>query len=423
VKVLYIVTAYDRHPGDGITPWLVETIRRLGDRGIDVEVLAPSYRGQPGGTVEGVRVHRFRYAPARWEDLTHDQTAPDRIRDRPLYLGLVPGYLASASRAARRLVRRGDFDLVHVHWPLPHVVPGWAARAAAGIPLVITFHGVELTFARTAPVPFLVPFLRRAIRTADAVTANSTYTAGLIRRLHDRPVEIVPFGSTVGAVPAEARRDPPSRGGADGSAGTPRASDGPVPEDDGSLRLLFVGRLVERKGVHYLLDALAALSDRPGIRLDVVGQGAMGPALESRAAELGLEDRVRFHGFVDDDELARRYAEADAFVLPAVFDAKGDVEGLGVVLIEAATFGLPLVASAAGGITDIVVDGETGLLVPPGDADALARALSALADDPARARALGRGAAEHVARTFSWDGIIDRLERVYRELKETDGTE
>ena len=93
MKVLYLVTAYPRGPRDVITPWMVETIRRLRTRGVEVEVLAPAYRGLATQEVDGVKVHRFRYAPRAWETLTHDQTAPDRIRQRPWFLGLVPGYL------------------------------------------------------------------------------------------------------------------------------------------------------------------------------------------------------------------------------------------------------------------------------------------------------------------------------------------
>lgn len=416
MKVLYIVTAYDRHAGDGITPWLVQTIHRLRAVGVEVEVLAPAYRGLGAQVVGGVRVHRFRYAPARLETLTHDQTAPDRIRDRPQYLALVPGYLLSAALAARRIARGGDFDVVHVHWPLPHVLPGWAARAAARIPLVVTFHGVELTFARSAPLPFLVPLLRRAIRTADAVTANSTYTATLIRELYDRRVAIIPFGTTVdpsGALPASASPAPP------------HDPAGPAHDPAGSapFRLLFVGRLVERKGVHYLLDALATVRDSLDVRLDIVGEGAMREALEAQVVALGLEERVTFHGFVDDAALVERYRNADAFVLPAIYDAKGDVEGLGVVLIEAASFGLPLIASDAGGIPDIVKDGETGLLVPPANAHALTGAVESLAGDRSRSRALGVAAREHVERAFSWDRIVESLERLYRDVKGTDGTD
>jgi hypothetical protein len=146
VKLLYIVTAYPRNEADVITPWLLETIERLRERGTEVEVLAPSYRGLGDQVIGGTRVHRFRYAPAGWETLTHDQTAPDRIREHPLYASLLPGYLLAGSRAAARLARMGDFDAVHAFWPLPHGLLGLAAKRAGGIPLVSTFFGVELTW-------------------------------------------------------------------------------------------------------------------------------------------------------------------------------------------------------------------------------------------------------------------------------------
>jgi glycosyltransferase involved in cell wall biosynthesis len=394
VKILYIVTAYDRRPGDYITPWLVETIRRLRDEGVTVEVLAPAYRGLASGVVEGVMVHRFRYAPRRWEDLTHDETAPDRVRTKPWYLGLVPGYAVAGMLAAARLARRGGYDVVHVHWPIPHALLGLAARRAGGIPLVSSFHGVELTWTRRQLRP-LGPFLRHVIRTSDAVTANSSYTAGLIRAVYDRPVEVLPFGATV-------------EGGAPEHADAARAA--------GPFELLFVGRLVERKGVQYLLRALASLSGRRSVRLRVVGDGPMRAELEAQAHALGLAEVVEFDGFVERAELSRRFAGCDAFVLPAVFDAKGDVEGLGVVLVEALSYGKPVIASAAGGIVDVVRDGETGLLVPPGDVSALAGAIEALAADPERAAALGRQGQAHVAENFSWPVIIRRLAALYRSL-------
>jgi glycosyltransferase involved in cell wall biosynthesis len=394
VKVLYIVTAYDRHPGDGITPWLVETIHRLGAAGVEVEVLAPAYRGLRSGRVDGVMVHRFRYAPAALEDLTHDQTAPDRVRERPAYLALLPGYAVAGAWAARRLARTGGYDVIHVHWPLPQALLGWSARRAGSAPLVCSFYGVELTFARRSRVPGLVAFLRRAIRTADAVTAISTYTTSLVRAVHDRPVELIPFGATV-PVPDQPPALPPAP----------------------PFRLLFVGRLVERKGVRHLLDAVArARTDGVDVVADVVGEGPIRPALEAHARSLGLASAVRFHGFVSDEELVRRYVECHAFVLPAVVDEKGDVEGLGVVIIEALAYGRGVIASDAGGITDIVDHDRTGLLVPPGDAAALADAIATLAADPGRLARLGRTGRAYVEERFSWSAVIGRLVELYARL-------
>ncbi len=397
MKVLYLVTAYPRDPSDVITPWLVETIRRLRTRGIDVEVLAPSYRGLPDQTVDGVRVHRFRYAPRRWETLTHDQTAPDRVRERPYFIGLVPGYVAAGSLAAARLARSGEFDLVHAFWPLPHGLLGLAAKRASGVPLVSTFFGVELTWMESQ-LPFLGPVLKRIVRGSDAVTTISTYTAERLRRLvPDARSTVIPFGATVEA-PAE----------------VPPASD---PETEGRpFELLFVGRLVERKGIHVLLDALARIEPSRRLLLRVVGDGPERAALQERAGRLGLGERVAFEGFVSSEELAERFARCDAFLLPAVVDAKGDTEGLGVVLLEAMVNAKPVIASEAGGIVDIVRDGRNGWLVPPGDANALAAAVRECMDDPARRRLFGLQGREDVAAGFSWPAIVDRLAGLYHEV-------
>lgn len=400
MRILYIVSAYSRSGGDVITPWLNETIRRLRERGVDVEVLAPSYRGLRAQEIDGVRVHRFRYAPSRLEDLTHDQTAPDRVREKPAYLALVPGYVAAGSVAAARLARSGRFDVVHVHWPVPHGILGLMAKRAGGLPLVSTFHGVELTWT-ARKMPFLRPFLRRLIRASDAVTANSSHTERLIRELWDRAVVRVPFGAAL--APAAS---------ADGDPSPPPPPTSPADP----FRLLFVGRLVERKGVGHLLEAIARLRTTHRLRLDVVGDGPMRAALEARARELAVSDLVAFAGFLPVSELAARFTAADAFVLPAVEDSKGDVEGLGVVLIEALTYGVPVIASSSGGIVDIVEDGRTGLLVPPGDAHALAAAIERLAADPSLRRRLAREGRAHAASAFSWNTIIDRLTGLYRSL-------
>jgi glycosyltransferase involved in cell wall biosynthesis len=395
VKVLYIVTAFPRDPDDVITPWLVEMIARLRERGVEIEVLAPAYRGLPTQQVHAIRVHRFRYAPRAWETLTHDQTTPDRIRERPVMASLLPGYVLGGVRAARALAREGSFDLVHAFWPLPHGILGIAAKRAAGIPLVETFFGVELTWVESQ-LGALRPLLRGIVRGADAVTAISSHTASLLRLLAPGlEPHIIPFGAAV-----EAKDEAP-----------------PTEEHlHAGLRLLFVGRLVERKGVHVLLDALALLPEEPPIRLEVVGDGPEREALERRARALGIQERVRFHGYVSRGALEDHLRGCDALALPAVTDAKGDVEGLGVVLLEAMSFGKPVVASLSGGITDIVRPGENGVLVPPGDAAALAAALEGFARDPRAVRRLGAAARRDVRERFSWESILDRLEGVYTAL-------
>jgi glycosyltransferase involved in cell wall biosynthesis len=390
--VLYICTAYPRSESDVITPWLVETVERLRQAGTDVRVFTSSYRGLGHQNLHGTPVYRFRYFFRRWEDLTHDETAIDRVKKGLRYKVLALCYMFFGTVAAWRLARRERFDVVHVHWPLPHWLFGWAAARACRASTVASFHGAELMAVRHG-MRLLRPFLAWAIKTADAVTANSTHTVKAIQEIFHRPVSIVPYGSTAG----ECR---------DQTAIQPK----PV------RQLLFVGRLVERKGVPYLVKAVELLSRDLPVHLSIVGTGPDEGALRRQVAELRLDQLVTFHGFVTSVELAELYRNCDVFVLPAVFDAKGDTEGLGVVLIDAMSHRRPVVASGVGGIVDLVIDGQTGLSVPPADVSALAGALRRLLTDPDLAFRLAQAGHDHVQRNYSWGAIISRLQQIYIRL-------
>lgn len=396
MRVLHVVTAFPRDDDDVITPWLGQLLLGLRAHGIEAEVLAPSYLGGGAREWRGIPVHRFRYAPRRWERLTHEETAPDRLRRRPWYGALVPPYVLSGAVAAFH-AGLGRPDVVHVHWPVPHALFGAMTRLASGgrTAVVSSYYSVELRWVEERLSP-LLPFLRWTIESADAVTAISTTTSRAVRHHVDRPVRVVPFAAGLGP------------------AGPPPA---PLRDRDSARgpEILFVGRLVERKGVEVLLHALAALEAYPLASLTVVGEGALEGRIRATVAALGLVDRVRLTGRLSEKELATAYERAHVFVLPAVVDAKGDTEGLGVVLLEALRFGVPVVGSRAGGIPDIVIDGETGWLVPPGDVGALATAMGAVLGDPAEAArrvALGQ---THVERGFSLAGVVRSLTECYEE--------
>lgn len=397
--MLFVVSAFPRSADDVITPWMVETIRRLRDLGVNVEVLAPAYRGAGGGEVHGISVHRFRYAPRAFETLTHDQTAPDRIRERPLFSLLVPGYLTGGCLAAMRLARSGKYDVIHVFWPLPHGLIGLAGKLAGGIPLVTTFFGVELTWLAKGFSPFR-PVVRWIVRTSDAVTTISRHTARLLEDcVRGANPETIPFGAAA-PEPSERAVRPDER------------------RQEGTFTVLFVGRLVERKGVHVLLEALHRLPPGSPVRAEIVGSGPEQDRLKSDIARLGLESRVEMTGAVSPEELGRRFSACDVFVLPAVRDAKGDEEGLGVVLLEALAHGKPVIASESGGITDIVIHERTGLLVAPNDPDALLSAIERIRRDPVTTKLLVHEGSAWLASQFSWDAITARLTRLYSNVVE-----
>jgi glycosyltransferase involved in cell wall biosynthesis len=236
--------------------------------------------------------------------------------------------------------------------------------------------------------------VRRVARRADRVVAISSETAREIKELVDVPVEVIPY-TTVIAAPEAPRETSP---------------DGTRPHT-----ILFVGRLVELKGLTHLIEAVSRLKGRIPARIVAVGIGPERAHLESLAQSRGVE--VDFRDKVPDAELHRAFLTSDMLVLPSIVDARGDTEGLGVVLLDAMSYGIPAIASRVGGIPDIIEDGVSGVLVPPADPEALATAIERLARDPAYARRLADAGRERLRTHFSWDTIIARWDAVYREAR------
>ena len=171
-------------------------------------------------------------------------------------------------------------------------------------------------------------------------------------------------------------------------------------------RLLCVGRLIPIKGHLVLLRALAqARAQVPEVTLAIAGRGPLAPALRAYGRELGVEDAVRFLGFVSPVQAA--IEDAAVVVVPSLG------EGFGMVALEAMERARPVIASAVGGLPEIVADGETGLVVPPADAETLAEAIVSLAGDLARAAAMGEAGRERALEQFTPERCVERVEALY----------
>jgi glycosyltransferase involved in cell wall biosynthesis len=181
---------------------------------------------------------------------------------------------------------------------------------------------------------------------------------------------------------------------------------------DGAPLVLGVGRMVTKKGFHLLVERLPELLARfPDAHWALAGGGDR--LEEWRAATAPWKERVHLPGPVLHDELPDLYRAADLFVLPALHDAAGNVDGLPNVLLEAMASGLPVVASAISGIPLAVVDGETGRLVPEADAAALAAALAELLGAPGRRREMGEAGRRRAERELTWEAVAARYRSAY----------
>jgi len=369
LRVLQVVDSLD---GGGAERHVVGLACELARRGHAVEV-ACSAVSRDGGR-------------------THDQLvrALDEagVPVRPL-VGRLVKRRVSPTFAARLapLVRASRHDLVHAHiWA--STVAAALATAGTGVPLLLTEH---------TEAPWRSSAARLVSRWVYGRAAGIVAVSSAIARLLSEGYG-VPEGRVTTLLPAAVRLggppDPPRP-----AAGTAGSAGGPVAG--------LVGRLQPEKGGDVLLRAAAGV---PGLRVAVVGDGPTRCALEALAERLGMADRVAFLGFRPD--AARLLAGFDVVAVPSHSD------GSPLVVLEALSAGVPVVASAVGGIPDQVRDGVEGLLVPPGDPEALAAALRALLEDPARARALGEAGRRRAA-GLSHDRMVDAVEDVYRRVAAT----
>ncbi|MEH2286670.1 glycosyltransferase family 4 protein [Nostoc sp.] len=362
-----------------------EAILRLQITGAKFTVFAPAYEGSKSHVLDGVKVFRFRYCPKRFENLARDG-APTKLQRQPLYLIVAAFYILFGMLQLFWVCCKEKPNLLQIHWPFPHGLIALPASILLGIPMVFSFHGAELMLANK--FGFVTHILRWLLFLAKGVTANSSFTSGLIRKLYDGPVTVIPYGMTIKPKPPK-KRSPEE-----------------VP------KLLFVGRLDERKGLRYLLAALPSVLAKYPVRLRVVGKGILEDEIKSQCDAIGLNDVVDFLGFVSKEELADEYAGCDIFVLPAIVDSKGDTEGLGIVMIEALAHQKPVIASAVGGIVDVIHSGTTGLLVPEKDPEALAQAILTLLSNPTKAQKMGQQGLADIQVRFNWHNITPMWQQV-----------
>lgn len=388
-----VTSSFPRGTYDDRDPWLLELALVLRERGVDLEVLAPAHASLPSHEVCGVPVHRYRYSTKGREILDREVGGMDTLAGRRSLL--LPGLslVGAGALAAARLARRKDYDAIHSHWPLPNgLIAAAGRRAARNRPrLVSTFHGAELAFARENR--YLRSLLARISRGLDAAIANSSHTASQARELAGVQPAVIPLG-------------PPR-----GAAGLDRPSG--AASSDGLPTVLAVGRMIERKGFPVLVGAAKKLRDRA--RVVIVGDGEGRTGVEEEIERCGVGDVVHLAGRLPNSDLAALYESCAVFCLPAVVDSQGYTEALGVVSVEAMSHARPVVASRLGGIPDAVEHGETGLLVPPGDPEALADALLQVIGDPKLAARMGEAGKERARALFSWESIAERHLALYGE--------
>jgi glycosyltransferase involved in cell wall biosynthesis len=394
MRILLVTLGYPKFAGDSTAPFIARIAESVASRGHAVDVVLPAHPEFRHPGHEGVAFFPYRYSPvSRISPWGFGGALKGSSQVRPLVLPLLPAIVISLRRRIEKLLATGSYDVVHGHWLLPNA---WAASGPASkyrVPLVVTLHGSDVAMAeRVAALG----------RLARATFARSAAVTAVSEDLRERARKLGADSSKTSVV----------RLGVDTQAFAPRPGDGEArrrlgASADESL-VVAVGRLIEVKGFRYLIEAVRRLE---GIHLAVIGDGPLRGELEELARS--IRDRVTFTGNLDRFAVSEAVAAADIVAVPSIISSKGFRDGLPTTLLEAMAAGRPIVASAIGGIPEVLAHETNGLLVPEKNPRALADAVRRLRSDPGLSERLGANARATAISTFDWASAAEAFERIF----------
>ena len=291
-----------------------------------------------------------------------------------------------------QLVRKKDFDAVHTFFTVPSGLIAYCGKKLFGRNYIVNLRGADVPGYDPYKWTFFHRFSRKLVaviwRNADCVVALSKGLANIARETVDMDFKVI-------------------YNGVDTDVFYPIKKTGKIGK---VIRLVSVSRIVERKGLQYLVEALSDI--RAGgdfdFELTIAGVGEYLEELKSIAHEFGLDEKIKFVGYVNNKSLVRLYNLSDIFVLPSL------TESFGIVFAEAMACGLPVIGTTVGGIPEVVVDGKNGILVPPRDVDSLRAAILKLAKDKGLRKKMSRNNLDRVREKFNWCKVAEQFSEVYR---------
>ena len=385
-NLLVVTSTFPRWEGDKEPPFVFELCRQLKAH-YDIYVLAPH---APGSATEeqlaGLNVTRFRYFLSPWENLAYQGGILERLKQNSWRYGLVPFFVLAEFFALIRLQSRHQVDLIHAHWLFPQ---GLIAVLACMFmkspsPLLCTSHGGDLYGLKGV----LFNRVNRFVLThsSEVSVVSRAMRKEVIRLVNGyAKLRVIPMG-----VDLQNQFVPP-----------------PGRPEKGSL--LFVGRLVQKKGVRYLIEAIPhILKKHPYIKLRIAGDGPEKPALMRQVSELRADNRVQFLGAVENRSLPALYQSSDVVIFPSVIADDGDQEGFGLVLVEALGCECAVVVTDLPAMQDIITDGKTGLVVAQKNVQEIAEKVAYLLDNPSLGRSLGKKGRQYVLERYDWDRIVQQ---------------
>ncbi|NIM03349.1 glycosyltransferase [bacterium] len=398
-KICILTSAFPRDKGDLSGNFILCLTKELIKRKLGIFVLAPhAPRVKRSEELDKIKVYRFSYFfPFTLQRLCYGSGLPTNMRHSLLARLQLPFYSFFQLFSLMWLVNKERIDIVNSHWMVTQGLNGALIRKIFGLPHILTVHAAGLFALKR--FPFGKYIARFIVRNSDRIITVSSFVRSNLDKLigYNTKAIVCPMGIDTDIF---------------------------VPKDQAKLRekykirrehiLLFVGRLVEKKGVEYLIDAMKIVTDRlPDVKLLIIGTGNLEKKLKMKVTKLNLPSYVTFLGVKKHDELIDYFNICDLLIVPSIFDRYGHTETLGMVILEAMSCGKPVIASDIGGIPESVKDGYNGLLtIPKNPVDIAEKIVNALTEFDLKE--MGKRA-RLTARTYRWEEISKRYEKVIKE--------
>ena len=398
-RVLVIATTFPRWESDQEPRFIYDLCRNL-PKEADIHVLAPdapdAKRQESWGEM---KITRFSYFyPRSLQKLCYEGGIIPNLKSSWLARIQLPFFLIALFTSLIKITGEKEFDLIHCHWLIPQGFFCALIKFWRGIPYLLTAHGGDVFSFKGIPgIKMLINF---ALRHSAGCTANSRATENQILKSHKKAIiKIVPMGVDLIQFNKKNYNHDIKK------------SIGPE-----SFLLLGVGRLAQKKGFEFLIQAMPrVIEEIPKARLIIIGFGPQKDQLEKMIQELNLSSSVSLIGGRTGKELRDWFATADIFIGPSIITKDGDTEGQGVVFLEAMASGTPIIASDVGGIKDVVQDGFSGLLIPEKNPDAIAEKIVELAKNNSLREQLVQNALELANSDYSWKHSAKTFFNIYQQ--------
>ena len=371
-NILVTATTFPRFNEDAQPSFVKDLSKELLKLGLNVHVLVPhSNKLESYKEEDGLKIHRFKYFLEKYEKLAYGGIISNINKNKLLILQF-PFLLLFQLFKLLKLIKKYNIKIVHSHWIIPQGLSGAIAKKLFNIKHVLTIHGGDLyTLVKIPLGKYLIKFV---VNNCDEIACvNNELKNKLIKIIKKDNVSVIPMG-----VDTKLYKN----------------------KNNFNKNILFLGRLAEKKGVRYLLEAIKLLKDDK-IKLYIAGDGSLRKSLEEFVKKNKLQDKVRFLGYIYGKEKINLVKSCGIFVIPSIITEQGDREGLPVSLLEAMAAGKSIIATNVGGIKEIIKDNYNGLLIEQKNSKEIASSINKLMNNKSLAKKIGVNAKKTVL-NYDW---------------------